>query len=442
MNEIKYFKTENIIEDTCIMYGICSILADNQISFELIRQKNGYLLRYEDFDELTYLDYSEEEIRNANKTMRADEVKKAIKEMNEWINLNINNILLMLDSKNEYKCKTASAIGLGNNFYTYSYSKSIKIEEFRRYLALLGYLKYSTLAKYNITDKKSNDDMDLLLIPKEYSIITNIINLRDKKIDDEGNVSEKSYYFPDHTSIEVEAMIYLKTLLKLKRNRCDYEKAYITKNMKNSKKNSKDVFETINIKNWSLDLCEYFYNIIRNKNNDKIAEIVSKFILKDNISNFNKLIETLSKESYKLNNKTKYYLINEDIGDEIVNMYSEKIKKIYNSEAVKKVSKRLKNLLQHKKGYEILTSLYGVSNEKRMIEVVSNIIDTYDREKNKKDDRYKYYYSSITDSELLDIVNLLNDKEDAVIMAKAVIAYGKVYFLNNQNKEQIESEEI
>lgn len=232
MNEIKYFKTENIIEDTCIMYGVCSILEDNQIEYELIRQKSAYLLKYEDFEELNYLDYSKDEIKNVNRTLIKKEIGKVIEGTNDWLNENINNILDMINSELEYKHKTTPAIGLGNNFYTYSYSKSIKVEEFRRYLAILGYLKYSTLAKYNISEKSGNDDMDLLLIPKEYSVITNIINLRDKKIDDEGNLMEKSFYLPDHTSIEVEAIIYLKILLKLKRNRYDYEKVYITKNMK------------------------------------------------------------------------------------------------------------------------------------------------------------------------------------------------------------------
>lgn len=123
-------------------------------------------------------------------------------------------------------------------------------------------------------------------------------------------------------------------------------------------------------------------------------------------------------------------------------MYSEKIKKIYHSEAVKEVSKRLKNLLQYKKGYEILTSLYSVSNEKRMMNVVSSIVDIYNREKNKNDIKYKYYYSTINDIELLEIVDLLNDKEDAEIMAKAIIAYGKVYFLNNSNNSNDDNELI
>jgi endonuclease YncB( thermonuclease family) len=134
--------------------------------------------------------------------------------------------------------------------------------------------------------------------------------------------------------------------------------------------------------------------------------------------------------------------------EEIINMYSEKVKRIYNNDSVKEISKRLKNLLQHKEGYEILTALYGVANEAKMSKILSHIIDEYDRGKSKKDPKKKYYYGNVSNENLEELISLLNDKEDAKIMANAIIGYSKVFFKSNNdknidnNEEIIESEEV
>jgi hypothetical protein len=445
MKEIKYFKTENIVEDTFIMYGMCAILKDNGIEFELIRQRSGYLLRYDDFDNLIYIEAEESELNNFNGTMTLSNMIANIKKMNKWMLSNIGNIVSYLNNDKNIKVKYDDIIGLGNNFYGYSYGKYEKGEEFKKHLASYGYFRHASV----IDNEKF--DYDILLIPKINSVIYDIVNLRNKITTKEGETIETKMFFKEHTEIEIKAIIYLSSLLKLQRNYEDYESVYIMGNFKASAKKSKDMFEIIKLNNWSIKLCEFFYNIIRfkdKKNNVMIPDITAKFVMNSSITNLNSLIQCYAKEIYKKSDKQQ--LINIELMEEITNMYSEKVKKIYNNNSVKEISKRLKNLLQHKEGYEILTSLYGVANEMKMSKILSQINDEYDRRKSKNDLKKKYYYGNISNEQFEELISLLNDKMDSKIMANAIIGYSKVFFIskndknidNENNEEIIESEEV
>ena len=435
MIEMKYFLTSNIIEDTLVSYGICSILFDNGISYELIRNKSHYLIRYDekDIDEdegIGFEEITEEEAKTwLNGSNNWTCKKKNLDKTNKYFCNNIENLLE--DFKNHNYGKKTKVGSVGNNFNgtTLNFggtgvSQQSK-EEMIVYLSYLGHIKY---IGYNKSLKGSNVDFeyDLLLVPKLKSCITNIKAARNIYIDKEGNTKIYNFW-SNKSNVESEALGYLSSLINLYQENINYEQVIFMTSLVTANNNARDIVKKVKVENYSLELVNLLKTIINfDKTDLDIRQITAIFVLENSYRNFEKLIKVYAKKDQMLNIK---------FGEEIISMFSNKIQEIYNNESVKKLGERLGEMLRENKGYDIMTQFLNTNNEFQLSNIIPNVITEYNRYAKMKDKSGKGWFA-IDDTQLIDIINLVDNKKDAVITSRAIVAYAKVFFTKKDKTQE------
>lgn len=422
----KVFKIDNEIESLCIANALSNILDFNEIDYMMYNKKSNITIETEDFDieDLIFNPMIIEETYNVNSSMSMKNNEGQIKELNEFIENNLENIFYYyLTQDNKYlskeMIKNVSAIGIGNYFHTLSIrattsKKTLNIPTYIRHLSYLGWVK--SVGYVN------NGDIEIttLLIPKETDVIYKPFRFtyKDKETGEVKNLTRMK----GNSDILILAKQYLNTLLEYKFLSKNYKRIIVMSLTMAGNKPLSDKQYDLKIQNWSNDLLEKFLNNLNYSTvNYDVKDITSRYVLNPNYRNFRKLIRVYSKNDSMINKKYE---------EELLNMYSDKVKRIYNNEVVKKIGQGLNRLLYKKKGFEIQTKLYNVANEIHIQKCIREIVDEYYREFKK--------YQLLTQEELLEIINLINDKKEAKICADALLSNAKVFikFKNEKNNEE------
>lgn len=417
--ELKVIKQGNLIEDTCIAYGVCKILDDNDIEFNLADKKSFYSIECEEFDELEYIDTNIEDCWNVNWTLNLKETTNNIDKMNSFLNENIQDIFnnYLQGKQLENKYKDDNCITIGNCFYgvgirASTTQKVLKINPINKWLSFLGWLYGASYC--------NNDDIEstVIMTPKNTNEIKKPFNFT--YVDKETGNKKVLTKLKSETEVSMMARLYLETYKKYSMLNEEYDSIMFLKNKNAGNKPMADEMFKLDIKNISIDLCEEFLKkIYCSKTSIGSKDLTSKFILNNlDYRSFRKMIRQYAKED----NMT----IENNIKEEILNMYNSEIRNIYKDDCINKLSKGLKILLNDKKGYDIQVKLYGVRNERQLLKCIRDIINSY----------YRYYNESslINDEQIESIFNLLNDKKDCEIIADAILSLSKIFFNKNIDK--------
>lgn len=208
--------------------------------------------------------------------------------------------------------------------------------------------------------------------------------------------------------------LYIETLIKYKMLSDEYSDVIFIQNILAGNKPLYD--KTMNIKIYKLSqkyLDDLLKKLTWSNVSEDVKDVTARYILNINkYKEFSKLIKIYSKDG---NSK-----INNDFKGEILDMYSETIKKIYNDETINKIGKGFNRLLRDNKGFEIQTKLYNVANEKHLVKVLRMIIDLYSR---------NYKSAILNNEELNELINTIEDKEYAKICSDAILSIGKVFII-------------
>lgn len=420
----KVFKTDNEIETLCIANALANTLDFNEINYMMYNKRANITIETEDFDieDLIFNPMIIEETYNINSSMSMKNNEGQIKELNNFMENNLENIFYYyLTHDNKYLSKemtrNVKATGIGNYFHTLSIRQinpirpdALKIPIYIRHLAYLGWAK--SVGYIN------NGDIEIttLLSPKQTNTIYKPFRFtyKDKETGEIKNLTRMK----GDSDVLILAKQYLNTLLEYQFLNKSYEKIIVMSLTMAGNKPLSDKQYDLKIYNWSNNLLERFLNNLNYSTvNYDIKDITSKYILNPNYNNFRKLIQTYSKNDSMINKKHE---------EELLNMYSDKVKRIYNNEVVKKLGQGLNRLLYNKKGFEIQTKLYNVANEIHIQKCIREIIDEYYR---------NFKYQLLDHEELIEVINLINDKKEAKICSDALLANAKVFIKFKDEKE-------
>lgn len=410
MREIKYYKTENEIEDICVVNGLCKILNDNNLDWSYTSKKSHYLIHCEDFDDedLIYCDINFKDANNINLScLRWKDAQ--ISETNIYFQNNVNKIIDLLNNKNSDEF--VSAVSMGNYFYTQSIrlqtpKAETKVPLVIRRLSFLGHVHSVTMA-----ENKKNQ-ICFILLPKEDVEIKSIIKPVTKRIVNKDGEEIYITRFRDDKEVEIMATCFIQTIIDLYYLKDKYKQIIIMPFTVSGNNVMPNKFYEVQIPIYSSDLCERLQKILYYSKYD-VKDITAKFILFNDYTTFTRLIEIYSKNEQTI-----------DYREELITMYTNNVQRIFNNESVIKIGEKLNYLLYKKKGYELLTRLYTVSNEEQLVNIITGIIDEYQRYLN---------YSPLNQEEMNGIINLINTKTDARICSKAIIGNAKVFFNKNKN---------
>lgn len=412
----------------------------NFVDYVLITQYNCYKIEYDeemiDKDGLFFAELTKEDILkygNINHTYSTEILKNDtnINKINTWFNDNINTLLDDINNDEVINKKEESTICIGNHFYTLSNSCiKVKTSKIKRYLSFLGYYRYATLI---LIDKQY--DLNFLIVPKIGSKIRNIISPCAIQYEDkEGNIKKANFYGKGskYSVLEIESLLILNTYIQCYQEKQNYEKILIMK-YKIGSATSKPITDKtteINITNMSKMYYESCKNIIQYSRDFDVRFNTSQYILNSSYNNYVHMMSTFNKASQK---------INIEIGDEIMNNYNDKIKNIYNDVVVNKISIALNRLVGQDKGYMALTKLYNVRNEKSIYDTILFIATTYHRHIINKNNVNKPIL--LNNEEIDHITQIVNDKEDAKIIAQAIIFKGTCFYkIKKENKDMEKGE--
>lgn len=428
--EFKIIKTSNDIEDINISYGLCGILKYNRIPFRLKDNKSMYSIYTEEFDieELIFDELNPNEIWNINSTSGFSEITgfivggKSSLGLNKFISTYLNEIFNYFLTQNIDKTiiKSESSVSIGNCFYSFGVRggctpKALSINPVKKYLSYLGWVYSCSYCK------NGNIEITAILRPSNTGEINKPFNF--SYVDKETGELKINTCLKKSSEVNLMARLYIETLIKYKMLSEEYSDIIFMKNILAGHKPLSDKTEMIpvyKISNKYMDdlLKSLTWSIV----SEDVKDITSKYVLNmKKYSYFSKLIRIYSKEQKAL--------INNDFKEEILNMYNERIKKIYNNEVINKLSKGFGRLLRDKKGFDIQAKLYNVTNEKHLFRVIRYIIDTYSRVYISKGNGI----SIINNEELLSLTQLINNKDDAKICVDAILSIGKVFIVKKEN---------
>lgn len=428
--EFKVIKTANDIEDICVSYGICKILEDNEIDFELKDNKSMYSIYTEEFNinDLEFQNINVEDIWNFSSSANLTEKKGYIDGNQGSLGLNkflqdnlidIFNYFLTGEFKNGYK--STGSVSIGNCFYGYGIRantnpKSLTISPIVKYLSMLGWIYGCSYCK---TEKTC--EITALLKPYNTDEVKKPFNF--SYINKEMGEKKILVQIKDSSEINMMARLYLETLIKYEMLSDEYSGIIFMRSILSGKKPLSDKTISVKIQNLSHQyLDDLLKKLTWSNMDDNIKDVTARYVLNlESYNSFSKLIRIYSKyDNSKIDKKFK---------EEILNMYNKKIKDIYNSEVVNKLGDGFGRLLRDKKGFDIQVKLYSVANEKHLFRVIRTIIDMYSRNYISKSGNNA---SIINDEELLQLTQLINDKDDAKICADALLSIGKVFIIKKE----------
>lgn len=410
MEKLTVIKTANEIEDVCITYGLAYILEMNDINFNIKNMNSKYIVESDfEIDNIDWEDITLEECNLINSTLSRANINSQLKNMNKYFSKSLSRVLsyfVTLDDEYIKEDKNVSCIQAGTGYYTLgvratNQAKSFNVKEHKRHLAFLGFVKSTSYIK------NSNIEINSILIPRQTDEI-----LRPYVF---GKVNEETGEFQAWTSMgsltdtELIARVYLETHKQYAYLKRDYEKVvYMTFIPAGNKPLFGKTFDLF-IKDWSSDLC---YNLnfelySRNATYDT-KDALAKYINNDKYNNFNKVIKIYAKENKILDFKYK---------EELIGMYENKIQKIYHNEAVGKIARAFGRLSYDKTGYEVQAKLNSVANMLHLQDVIVSLGDIYLR---------KYNYTILTSNEFKEVIDLVETRKDAKVVANAILA-GKVF---------------
>lgn len=410
MEKLTVIKTANEIEDVCITYGLAYILEMNDINFNIKNMNSKYIVESDfEIDDIDWEDITLEECNLINSTLSRANINSQLKNMNKYFSKSLSRVLsyfVTLDDEYIKEDKNVSCIQAGTGYYTLgvratSQAKSFNVKEHKRHLAFLGFVKSTSYIK------NSSIEINSILIPRQTDEILRPYVFG--KVDEETGEFQAWTSMKKLTDTELIARVYLETHKQYAYLKRDYEKViYMTFIPAGNKPLFGKTFD-LPIKNWSSDLC-YGLNFelySRNATYDT-KDVLAKYINNDRYSNFNKVIKTYSKEGKILDFKYK---------EELISMYEDKIQQIYHNEAVNKLARAFGRLSYDKTGYEVQAKLNSVANMLHLQDVIVNLGDIYLR---------KYNYTILTSNEFKEVIDLVETRKDAKVVANAILA-GKVF---------------
>lgn len=427
--EFKVIKTANDIEDICISYGICKILDDNEIDYTLKDNNSMYSIYTDEFDfeDLIFQEINVEDIWNISSSANLSEKKGYIDGnigdlgLNRFISENLADILNYFLTGKSQKYKSTKSVSIGNNFYSYgtranTNPKALTINPINKYISMLGWV---SSCSYCFKNKKS--EITVLLKPYNTDEVKRPFNF--SYIDKESGEKKIKVKFDKESEINLMAKLYLETLMKYSMLSNEYSDLIFIQSILAGNKPLAD--KTKNIKLHNIPT-KYMEDLLKKLSwsiySEDVKDITAKYVLDlEKYNCFSKLIRIYSKED---NSK-----IQAEFKEEILNMYNEKVKNIYNNEVVNKLGKGFGRLLRDKKGFDIQAKLYNVANEKHLFRTLRHLIDTYSR---------NYIFngrnvSIINDEELMELTQLINDKNDSKICVDALLSIGKVFITKKED---------
>lgn len=418
MFEFKVHKTANEIEDICVAYGVCKILNDNDIEFRLKDNKSMFSIYTEEFelDELEYYDLEEENKpwNVSSYTNNGEYINKIIK-LNKYMEDNLIDIFNYLLNRVELKSNKIAYTNLGNGYCSKSLSTpqgTTKGEAYKYYLSIIGWVYGCSY----INNKKI--ETTLLLKPMDTNEIKKPYNIT--YIDKETGESKILTCVSGNSEINMIARLYCETMIKYSLVNTEYSEVILINSKMTSKKPFSQKTFGLNIyNNFSIDFYkEMLKPITWSKIPIDVENATSNYILNiDKYNSFSNLIRVYAKNNSFIKNKLK---------KEMLEMYSETVKEIYNNESITKIGKCLNRLLRDNKGHNAQIRLHSVANEKHLQSALKMILDEYKR-------CYNSY--GLNSEDLLDVINMTNSKNKAKICADAIIAYSKVFIVNKKENE-------
>lgn len=424
---LKYFKTSNEIEDICIVNGLCKILNDNNIDWELINNKSHYLLETEDFnkEDLFFNELTNEDCWAVNSNLNGNEKKVSMEKCNKYFTENIKDIFKIVGNKEVLNKNSTKSISIGNVFFSGGLRastryKPLSISEIKRNLSFLGFCVSS-----NCAGKDNSFEINMILIPKRTNEIIRPFQFKYLNEETKEDIIIKSNKNLN-SCVEFMSVLYLETLIEYEYIKDNYEKIIFTSYKKTASKTSKPLADntfSLQIRNWDLDFMKQLLMKINfSKSDYDVKDVTAKFVVNSSYNNFQKLIQIYSK---------KRILINENLKGDILNMYNDNMKLIFNNNTVKKIGRGLNTLLQDNRGFEILTKIYGIHNINVMSKFISKLCDEYKRQRK---------YSLLNEKELIEVIELIKSKQDLDFFKDAVLCYSRIFFTKktNENKESIQ----
>lgn len=424
LNELYVYKTSNEIEDTYITYGLAKILEDNDIEYKIIKQNHRYLIKTEGFDkdEIEWIDITLEDCKMVNSTMSKANKNGQISKMNKYMNQNINEIINYYTSFEQNEDKKMDAIQVGSVFYSLGLRGSAvavkhKVKTNKRHLSYFGFISASSYTK------NKNIEINAVLTPRETKSIYKPFTFGKKN--EETGEYEVWTTMNKMSDIEMMARVYLETHIKYKYLEKECEKIIFTKLLPAGNKPLVDKTEELKLVNWSYDLLKQLnFDLFGRKTSVDLKDKISRFVIDKKYSNLKTMINQYSKDNKIMNKKFE---------EELIDMYSDKIKRIYKNENVQKLAKGFNTLSYNGEGFDIQAKLYSVANEMHIQDIIVKLGDAYKR---------KYKGSILLrHEEFQEVMNLINDKKDAKIMANAILS-GKVFVNFNNKKSNENSKEV
>lgn len=415
------YKTSNEIEDICISYGLCKLLEDNKISYELKDNKSMYIICTKEFnlDDLEYFEVDEDEIWNLNSGLNKTEKLRNITNLNNFMKENLNVIMKYYLGKHvETVFKNEDAIGIGNGFYSLgirgsSSHKCLKVKSINKYLSMYGWFFGCSYCK--------TDDVELTTLLKPINTSELRIPFNFSYIDKETGEIKRLIKLRAVSGVNLAARLYIETLMEQRMLIKNYESIIYIQNIPAGNKPLND--RTYCLKIYDLSY-EYLDELLKKLTWSTVPkdskEATARYIVSiTRYNSFSDLIKVYSKDNQ---------VLNYDFMKEILGMYSETIYKIYNNEVISKLGFGFNRLLRDDKGFAIQVMLYNVANEKHFFKAVRYILDLYSRNYNKS--------SLINEDELKELTKLITNKEESKICADAVLALGKVFIKVKKKNEE------
>lgn len=408
--ELKIIKQGNEIEDICISYGLCKILDDNDIEYRLKDNLSMYSIYTDDFnvDDIYCYEVNPEDVWNINGSLKKSEISKNIVEMNEFIKNNIITILKHYIYGDEITLKAVQSKSIGNSFYGYGVRggkipKQLNISPIYKWLSFLGWINNCTYVK--------TDSVEITALIKPYDTCEIYKPFNFSYVDKETGDLKILTKLRDNSDINIMARIYLETLLKYNIVKDECNNIMFIKNISAGNKPLADKTTSIKVLNISCQLIEDLLKKITYSNvNINCERVTSLFVLQmERYNNFSNIIKEYSKNNCLIDLKFK---------EEIISMYSEVVKSVYNNEVVNKLGYGLNRLLKDGKGFEIQNKLYSVANEKHIFNIIRNILDKYNR---------TYGKALISNEELKGFTEIIVNKDSSKITADAILSYTKVF---------------
>lgn len=411
--EYKIIKTSNQIEDICICYGICKILDDNEIDYTLEDFKSYYNIITQEFmvEELEYNDIIDDNIWNINTTLKGN-VSSNINNMNKFISDNLINIFTYyLSGELDIKFKYEPSISIGNVFYSLGMrasekDKSLKINPIKKYLSLLGWI-------YGCTYCKNKEvEITAILKPQKTNSVKKPFNF--SYVDKESGDLKILTRLNGDLGINIQAKIYIETLLKYKMICDEYDKIiFSVATLGGNKPLPNKTFE-LKIKDYSEDLLEDLKKKITwDIFNVDIKRVISSYIINGNYNNFREVIRTCS--------KFKNVIFNQKFLKELNSMYDD----IYTNTIINKIGRGYKKLFDDNKGYPLQVELLNIKNKEKLFKCIRNIIL-----------KYKKYtqYNLITEDEFKELVSLVDTDKKAEVCADTILTLGNLFIKFKEDK--------